>query len=73
MIKKIMADVFGQNVDKIPDDIKQSNFSKWDSLKHINLAVQLEDTFDIFFEPEELSSLTSIENIIDIIQKKKNE
>jgi acyl carrier protein len=34
--------------------------------------VQLEETFDVFFEPEEISSLTSIENIIEIISKKKD-
>ena len=67
-----MAGVFGQKAEKIPDGITQSNFSKWDSLKHINLAVQLEETFDVFFEPEEISSLTSIENIIEIISKKKD-
>jgi acyl carrier protein len=67
-----MASVFGQKTGKIPDDIKQSNYPKWDSLKHISLAVQLEETFDVFFEPEEISELTSIENIIDIIEKKQN-
>ena len=67
-----MAEVFGQKAEKIPDGITQSNFSKWDSLKHINLAVQLEEAFDVFFEPEELSSLTSIDSIIEIIRKKED-
>lgn len=41
----------------------------WDSVGHMTLLAALEDTFDIFIEPEDMMSLKSYEEGKDIIRK----
>ena len=43
-------------------------FAKWDSLNHLNLIVELEDEFNVSFEPEDIAEMKSL----DIIETKLN-
>ena len=56
-IIEIMSEVFELPVSDFPSDIKQENIENWDSLRHLNLIVELEDAFDKSFEPEEISEI----------------
>ncbi|MBV7440776.1 acyl carrier protein [Weeksellaceae bacterium TAE3-ERU29] len=66
----IMAEVFEMNPQDFPEQITQKTVEDWDSLRHLNLIVELEEEFDKSFEPEEISEMTSMDKIIEIIQKK---
>lgn len=68
-IIEIMSEVFEVPVNEFPAEIKQENIDNWDSLRHLNLIVELEDAFDKSFEPEEISEMTSIDKIIEFIEK----
>lgn len=68
-IIEIMSEVFEVPVSEFPSEIKQENIDKWDSLRHLNLIVELEDVFDKSFEPEEISEMTSMDKIIEMIEK----
>ncbi|MBP2618044.1 acyl carrier protein [Chryseobacterium jejuense] len=68
-IIEIMAEVFEMPVNEFPTEITQGNIENWDSLKHLNLIVELEDAFDKSFEPEEISEMTSMDKIIEMIEK----
>ncbi|WP_164123634.1 acyl carrier protein [Sphingobacterium sp. xlx-130] len=68
-IVEIMSEVFELPIDEFPIDITQENIENWDSLRHLNLIVELEDAFDKSFEPEEISEMVSIDSIIAFIEK----
>lgn len=68
-IIEIMKDVF--NVDNVDINTSQANCDKWDSLHHLNLIVELEDAFDMEFEPEEIAEMKSVEAIMRIIESKQ--
>lgn len=68
-IKSIMANVFQMKVEKFPKVIRQSNIKNWDSLRHLNLIIELEEAFDATFEPEDIAEMTSMDKIIEIINK----
>lgn len=68
-IIEIMAEVFEMPVNEFPAEIAQGNIENWDSLKHLNLIVELEDAFDKSFEPEEIGEMTSMDKIIEMIEK----
>lgn len=68
-IIEIMAEVFEMPVNEFPAEITQGNIENWDSLKHLNLIVELEDAFDKSFEPEEIGEMTSMDKIIEMIEK----
>jgi acyl carrier protein len=68
-IIEIMSEVFEIPVSEFPAEIKQENIDNWDSLRHLNLIVELEDVFDKSFEPEEISEMISMDKIIEMIEK----
>ena len=45
----------------------QTTCEAWDSLHHLNLVVELEDAFDVTFEPEEIAAMKSVEIIKQLL------
>jgi acyl carrier protein len=67
-IKEIMKRVF--NMDTVSDEISQQNCDKWDSLNHLNLIIEIEEEFNVSFEPEEIAEMKSLEKIEGILNIK---
>ena len=65
---KIMKDVL--EMDEVSMNTSQDNCENWNSLRHLNLVSELEDEFDVEFEPEEIAEMKSVNNIIEIIKEK---
>ena len=52
---------------EVNEDISQLNCPVWDSLNHLNLIIEIEEEFDVSFEPEEIAIMKSfviIENLL---------
>jgi len=60
-VKKVMAQVFGIEEEAINDDSSMSSIESWDSLRHVNLIIALEQEFGIRFPDEEITLLTSFQ------------
>lgn len=60
-LKKVMAQIFGINEESINDDSSMDNIEEWDSLRHINLIIALEQEFGISFPDEDVALLTSVQ------------
>lgn len=71
-IKEILARVFDIEMSTISDNATQKDISKWDSLQHLNLIVEIEDIYSISIDPEDISEMISIEKIIEVINKYKH-
>lgn len=69
-VKSIMANVFRTGIENITDDLKQKDVTFWDSLRHLNLIVELEEKFEISFEPEEIAEMTTFKMVIFYINQK---
>lgn len=67
-ILEIMTRVF--QTEGLGTDCSQSNCDKWDSLHHLNLIVELEDEFDMEFEPEEIAEMKTFSKVKEIISFK---
>lgn len=67
-VKEVMS--FVLKMQNISDEIEQANCDKWDSLRHLNLIVELEDVFDISFDPEEIAKMKDLDSICEIVKKK---
>ena len=62
-IKKVMSDVFNVDVGSINNDSSPDNIENWDSLKHMNLIVALEEHFDIEFDDDDIENLLNFQLI----------
>ena len=65
-IKQVIKDSFGS--DDVPDNISQKTCAEWDSMHHLQLVVALETEFDVSFEPEDIGSMKSLDEIEDKIK-----
>jgi acyl carrier protein len=68
-IKKVMSDIFNINPNLIGNDSSPDNIENWDSLKHMDLIVALEEEFGIEFTDEEIVDSMSYILIVNILKK----
>ena len=66
-VTNIMSVVFNVPIDSINDNSSTDNISSWDSLKHMSLIVSLEEQLECEFTDEQISEMTSLSKIIDIV------
>ena len=69
IVSKVMGiPLSNVNIDSSPDTIEE-----WDSLKHINLMMALEEEFDMQFSPEEISDMLNMKLILLTLNKSLQE
>jgi acyl carrier protein len=72
ILAKVFASVFEDN-NKNFVNIKEKNYEKWDSLRGINLLLEVEKNCNIQITNDELLNFNSYKNIKKIIKSKLNE
>jgi len=55
-----MAAVFGMDAGEIGADAGPRTIEAWDSMRHMNLVIALEEEFDVRFPDEEIEQLISL-------------
>lgn len=70
-IKNVMAAIFEISADEINDDSSPDNVKSWDSLKHMNLIVALEEEFGVQFKDDEIVEMMNYSLIKLILSKKE--
>jgi len=69
-IKNVMSAVFEIPVEQIKDDSSPDTIESWDSLKHMNFVVALEEEFEIEFSDDEIIELIIMKLIKTVISDK---
>ena len=67
-IKNIISIVMDVPLNKIDENASSDNIINWDSLKHINLVISLEEEFELEFSEDQIPELNSYLNIKKTIQ-----
>ena len=70
-IRNVMSAVFQISADEINEDSSSDTITSWDSLKHFNMIMALEEEFDIEFGSEEIVDLLDFKRIKLIVLKKQ--
>jgi len=71
-LKQIMSTVFDVPLETITDDASSDNIENWDSLRHLNLILALEEEFGVTIPDEEVGNMVNyklIELVINDLQK----
>lgn len=69
-LKSVFSSVFGIPETDVTEDSSPETIDSWDSLKHMNLIVALEEEFEIEFDEDEITELLSFSSIIEILAQK---
>lgn len=68
-IRHIIAEVIGVPVEQVGDDASPATLEAWDSLRHMNLIVALEDELGVTFDDDALGRLTSLPAILEELSR----
>jgi|TARA_A100001011_G_scaffold216704_1_gene224627 acyl carrier protein len=75
-IKTVMSSVLNISKSEIHNKTSSDTIKSWDSLKHMNIIVGLEEEFDIEFDADEIGNLLNYEliriYILEILLKKND-
>lgn len=66
-IEEVFSQCFDIPVDQVNDGIKYQEIEKWNSLNHLRFTTKLEDTFDIELDMDEITDMSSVAKIKEIL------
>jgi acyl carrier protein len=62
-LRDVMGAVFGIKPALITQDASSATIAEWDSVRHLQLMLALEEEFNVQFDADELVSLRTVEKI----------
>ncbi|MBE7728119.1 MAG: acyl carrier protein [Enterocloster citroniae] len=65
----IFIKVFSAKAEDLNEDFSILNIDKWDSVAHMQLISEIEDTFDIMFDTDDIIGFLSYEKGLEILKK----
>ncbi|MDO4813619.1 MAG: acyl carrier protein [Gemella sp.] len=70
-VKEVLVEALNLDAEEITADAKLNDDLGIDSLAAVELSLELESTFDIKIEDEELEALETVQDIINLVESKK--
>jgi acyl carrier protein len=65
----VISQVLGMPVDELSEDSSPENIEAWDSLKHMNLVLALEEEFGVRFSDEKIVEMLNVRLITEAVQE----
>ncbi len=65
-----MSDLFGVAPEEIGAEASPRTIENWDSLQHLNLALALEQEFDVQFTTDDIAGMTDFARVVATVQKR---
>ena len=69
-IKNVIKAVFEIPIEQIKDDSSPDTIESWDSLKHMNMVVALEEEFQVEFTDDEILEMMNYPLIVEVVKNK---
>ena len=69
-VENLLSEVLQIPASKITEDLAMSDVEAWDSLKHMELIVSLEQSFGIEFSFDEIVAMQSVRNIKRVLRER---
>lgn len=69
-VLSIAADVLSVSPALLSDQSSSKTVESWDSIRHLNLILALEDSFALQFAPEEMEQMETIGQIASLVEAK---
>lgn len=68
-LKQVLAAVFSVPADSITDDSSMDTIESWDSIKHMNLVLALEEEFGVTIPDKDAANITSYRLVRLVLQE----
>lgn len=67
---EIVASVCEVSVNNVTENSTIGDFPAWDSMGHLSILSNVEEAFNISFEPEEMMDLEDVKDIVEAVKEK---
>ncbi|OLS27753.1 MAG: Acyl carrier protein [Candidatus Heimdallarchaeota archaeon LC_3] len=68
-LTEILEKLFQLPQDKITDNINQETLEAWDSMLHLILITELEESFNIQIEEDDILTMKTVSDIKNVLKK----
>ena len=69
----VLTEVFNLEPEQVVPELSKDDVGNWDSLKQMDLVVSIERKFGITLEITDIIKMTSVANILEVLQDKRVE
>jgi len=66
-VRRIAADVLGVPLERLTPDSAPESVESWDSIRHLSLALALEEHFGVIFAPEEIEQMVNLGALVQAL------
>lgn len=71
-LEKLFGRLFSIDISKLNDSISMKDTARWDSLNHMRLISEIENTFEVDLEMDDIIEMTTLGKIRSILTEKYN-
>ena len=68
-LKQVLSSIFNVSLDMISESASPDTIESWDSIRHMNLVLALEEEFDIEFTDDQVVEILSYKLIKIVLQE----
>ncbi len=68
-LKQVIADIFNVSLEDITSESSMDTIESWDSIRHMNLVIALEDAYSIEIPDEDAANITSFKLIKLVVEE----
>lgn len=67
---EIVATTCDVDKSEVTENSTVGDFPAWDSVGHLSILTNVEEAFDISFEPEEMMEIEDVKDIVEAVEEK---
>tara|TARA_X000000950_G_scaffold284217_2_gene386825 strand:+ start:547 stop:801 length:255 start_codon:yes stop_codon:yes gene_type:complete len=68
-LTKIFRDILEIDDLVLTPELSFRDIEEWDSFNHLNIILAVEEQFQIQFKPEEIESITSVQDLVSLMNR----
>lgn len=69
IINGIFAEIFNVDASVLGSEFNNTTVEGWDSVHQLSLTAAIEETFDLFLDPEDIIACASYDGVKEILKK----
>ena len=66
---ELISEAFSVKVSEITDDTRFLSLEEWDSMSHMMFITNLESSYNVDFEGDDIVSVTSVKELKELLKK----
>ena len=69
-IVKELSELLKVDASELSSTSGMDNLEVWDSLKHMNIIIAFEEEYEVVFEDDEISEITTVRMLYEVLREK---